>query len=76
LVATIELSAREYKKFASRPGLSEEGMRFLGWYLKIAAGGAAIGAAMELFMIHTGFCASLLLQKGFFFLLFVFITAC
>uniref|UniRef100_A0A0E0RCN7 Uncharacterized protein n=1 Tax=Oryza rufipogon TaxID=4529 RepID=A0A0E0RCN7_ORYRU len=30
-------------------------MRFLGWYLKIAAGGAAIGAAMELFMIHTGF---------------------
>jgi hypothetical protein len=25
----------------------------------IAAGGAAIGAAMELFMIHTGFCASL-----------------
>uniref|UniRef100_A0A0E0F1L5 Uncharacterized protein n=1 Tax=Oryza meridionalis TaxID=40149 RepID=A0A0E0F1L5_9ORYZ len=34
----------------------EEVMRFLGWYLKIAAGGAAIGAAMELFMIHTGFC--------------------
>jgi hypothetical protein len=34
-------------------------MRFAGWYLKIAAGGAAIGAAMELFMIHTGFCASL-----------------
>jgi hypothetical protein len=33
-------------------------MRFAGWYLKIAAGGAAIGAAMELFMIHTGFCAS------------------
>uniref|UniRef100_A0A0E0F1L4 Uncharacterized protein n=1 Tax=Oryza meridionalis TaxID=40149 RepID=A0A0E0F1L4_9ORYZ len=33
----------------------EEVMRFLGWYLKIAAGGAAIGAAMELFMIHTGF---------------------
>ncbi|XP_051180527.1 uncharacterized protein [Lolium perenne] len=30
-------------------------MRFAGWYLKIAAGGAAIGAAMELFMIHTGF---------------------
>uniref|UniRef100_A0A0E0MIQ0 Uncharacterized protein n=1 Tax=Oryza punctata TaxID=4537 RepID=A0A0E0MIQ0_ORYPU len=30
-------------------------MRFLGWYLKITAGGAAIGAAMELFMIHTGF---------------------
>ncbi|CAM0874300.1 unnamed protein product [Alopecurus aequalis] len=30
-------------------------MRFVGWYLKIAAGGAAIGAAMELFMIHTGF---------------------
>jgi hypothetical protein len=34
-------------------------MRFAGWYLKIAAGGAAIGACMELFMIHTGFCASL-----------------
>ncbi|CAM0950512.1 unnamed protein product [Alopecurus aequalis] len=30
-------------------------MRFAGWYLKIAAGGAAIGACMELFMIHTGF---------------------
>uniref|UniRef100_A0ACD6AQS5 Uncharacterized protein n=1 Tax=Avena sativa TaxID=4498 RepID=A0ACD6AQS5_AVESA len=30
-------------------------MRFMGWYLKIVAGGAAIGAAMELFMIHTGF---------------------
>jgi hypothetical protein len=34
-------------------------MRFAGWYLKIAAGGAAIGACKELFMIHTGFCASL-----------------
>ncbi|PAN15728.1 hypothetical protein PAHAL_3G002900 [Panicum hallii] len=30
-------------------------MRFAGWYLKIAAVGASIGAAMELFMIHTGF---------------------
>ncbi|KAG8089303.1 hypothetical protein GUJ93_ZPchr0011g27487 [Zizania palustris] len=30
-------------------------MRFLGWYLKIAASGATIGGAMELFMIHTGF---------------------
>ncbi|KAI4991559.1 hypothetical protein ZWY2020_039945 [Hordeum vulgare] len=30
-------------------------MKFAGWYMKIAVGGAAIGAAMELFMIHTGF---------------------
>ncbi|XP_072994848.1 uncharacterized protein, partial [Typha latifolia] len=30
-------------------------MRFLGWYLKIAAGSALVGASMELFMIHTGF---------------------
>ncbi|KQJ89615.1 hypothetical protein BRADI_4g26776v3 [Brachypodium distachyon] len=30
-------------------------MRLLGWYLKIAGGGVAIGAAMELFMVHTGF---------------------
>ncbi|PUZ43395.1 hypothetical protein GQ55_8G005600 [Panicum hallii var. hallii] len=30
-------------------------MRFAGWYLKISAVGASIGAAMELFMIHTGF---------------------
>ncbi|KAG2614511.1 hypothetical protein PVAP13_3NG117426 [Panicum virgatum] len=30
-------------------------MGFAGWYLKIAAVGASIGAAMELFMIHTGF---------------------
>jgi hypothetical protein len=34
-------------------------MRFAGWYLKIAAVGASIGAAMELFMIHTGFCTIL-----------------
>jgi hypothetical protein len=34
-------------------------MRFAGWYLKIAAVGASIGAAMELFMIHTGFCTLL-----------------
>ena len=34
-------------------------MQFAGWYLKIAAVGASIGAAMELFMIHTGFCTSL-----------------
>jgi hypothetical protein len=34
-------------------------MRFAGWYLKIAAVGASIGAAMELFMIHTGFCTVL-----------------
>ncbi|CAO2140576.1 unnamed protein product, partial [Urochloa humidicola] len=30
-------------------------MKFAGWYLKIAVVGASIGAAMELFMIHTGF---------------------
>ncbi|TVU27499.1 hypothetical protein EJB05_30115 [Eragrostis curvula] len=30
-------------------------MKFAGWYLKIAAVGASIGAGMELFMIHTGF---------------------
>ncbi|KAJ8466125.1 hypothetical protein OPV22_028677 [Ensete ventricosum] len=30
-------------------------MKFLGWYLKIAAVSAVIGASMELFMIHTGF---------------------
>jgi hypothetical protein len=34
-------------------------MRFAGWYLKIAVVGASIGAAMELFMIHTGFCTLL-----------------
>jgi len=34
-------------------------MRFAGWYLKIAAVGASIGAAMELFMIHTVFCTLL-----------------
>ena len=34
-------------------------MGFAGWYLKIAAVGASIGAAMELFMIHTGFCTLL-----------------
>jgi len=34
-------------------------MKFAGWYLKIAAVGASIGAAMELFMIHTGFCTLL-----------------
>ncbi|KAB5556471.1 hypothetical protein DKX38_007380 [Salix brachista] len=31
-------------------------MKFLDWYLKISAGGALIGASMELFMIKTGFC--------------------
>ncbi|CAD5192907.1 uncharacterized protein LOC103970135 [Musa acuminata AAA Group] len=30
-------------------------MKFLDWYLKIAAVSALIGASMELFMIHTGF---------------------
>ncbi|KAG5245131.1 DNA mismatch repair protein [Salix suchowensis] len=30
-------------------------MKFLDWYLKISAGGALIGASMELFMIKTGF---------------------
>ncbi|XP_010914401.2 uncharacterized protein [Elaeis guineensis] len=30
-------------------------MKFSDWYLKIAAVSAACGAAMELFMIHTGF---------------------
>lgn len=33
-------------------------MRFVGWYMKIALGSAMVGAAMELFMIHTGFCSS------------------
>ncbi|GJN07198.1 hypothetical protein PR202_ga25007 [Eleusine coracana subsp. coracana] len=37
-------------------------MQFAGWYLKIAAVGASIGAAMELFMIHTGFYAAFLLS--------------
>ena len=37
----------------------DHSMRFAGWYLKIAAVGASIGAAMELFMIHTGFCTLL-----------------
>jgi hypothetical protein len=40
-------------------------MQFVGWYLKIAAVGASIGAAMELFMIHTGFCTSLSLPAQF-----------
>ncbi|KAK8943992.1 hypothetical protein KSP40_PGU001483 [Platanthera guangdongensis] len=30
-------------------------LKFLNWYLKIAAVSALIGASMELFMIHTGF---------------------
>ncbi|XP_017696469.1 uncharacterized protein LOC108510829 [Phoenix dactylifera] len=30
-------------------------MKFADWYLKIAAVSAVCGAAMELFMIHTGF---------------------
>ncbi|KAJ6918723.1 hypothetical protein NC651_012853 [Populus alba x Populus x berolinensis] len=30
-------------------------MKFLDWYVKISAGGALIGASMELFMIKTGF---------------------
>ncbi|MQL96304.1 hypothetical protein Taro_028977, partial [Colocasia esculenta] len=30
-------------------------MKFLDWYLKIAAVSALCGASMELFMIHTGF---------------------
>uniref|UniRef100_F6HDI9 Uncharacterized protein n=2 Tax=Vitis vinifera TaxID=29760 RepID=F6HDI9_VITVI len=30
-------------------------MKFLDWYLKIAAVSALIGASMELFMIKTGF---------------------
>ncbi|KAG8050842.1 hypothetical protein GUJ93_ZPchr0009g1667 [Zizania palustris] len=46
--ARVERSAREFTRvrFASRCSHR---------YLKIAAGGAAIGATMELFMIHTGF---------------------
>lgn len=54
-------------------------MRFLGWYLKIAVGGAAIGASMELFMIHTGFCVSLLqpqLKKVIFSLVFIALCQC
>ncbi|GER50142.1 UDP-N-acetylmuramoylalanine--D-glutamate ligase [Striga asiatica] len=31
-------------------------MKFLDWYLKIAAVSALIGGSMELFMIKTGFC--------------------
>ncbi|KAH0470808.1 hypothetical protein IEQ34_000531 [Dendrobium chrysotoxum] len=31
-------------------------LKFLDWYLKIAAVSALVGASMELFMIHTGFC--------------------
>ncbi|PKU77456.1 uncharacterized protein LOC110108733 [Dendrobium catenatum] len=30
-------------------------LKFLDWYLKIAAVSALVGASMELFMIHTGF---------------------
>ncbi|CAI0627018.1 unnamed protein product [Linum tenue] len=30
-------------------------MKFLDWYVKIAAGSALIGASMEFFMIKTGF---------------------
>uniref|UniRef100_A0A6N2KWV7 Uncharacterized protein n=1 Tax=Salix viminalis TaxID=40686 RepID=A0A6N2KWV7_SALVM len=36
-------------------------MKFLDWYVKISAGGALIGASMELFMIKTGFCMTRLL---------------
>lgn len=35
--------------------LQQHRMRLLGWYLKIAGGGVATGAAMELFMVHIGF---------------------
>ncbi|KAF9678905.1 hypothetical protein SADUNF_Sadunf07G0084700 [Salix dunnii] len=35
-------------------------MKFLDWYVKISAGGALIGASMELFMIKTGFCVTVL----------------
>ncbi|KAL0928543.1 hypothetical protein M5K25_000434 [Dendrobium thyrsiflorum] len=31
-------------------------LKFLDWYLKIAAVSGLVGASMELFMIHTGFC--------------------
>ncbi|XP_020580604.1 uncharacterized protein LOC110024788 [Phalaenopsis equestris] len=30
-------------------------LKFLDWYLKIAAVSAFVGASMEIFMIHTGF---------------------
>ncbi|KAL6517207.1 hypothetical protein OROMI_005867 [Orobanche minor] len=31
-------------------------MKFLNWYLKIAAMSAMVGGSMEFFMINTGFC--------------------
>lgn len=34
---------------------SIQNMKFLDWYLKLAVGFATIGAAMEYFMIRTGF---------------------
>ncbi|KAF3330762.1 hypothetical protein FCM35_KLT04116 [Carex littledalei] len=41
----------------AKEGIRELGdeMKFVGWYVKIALGSAMVGAAMELFMIHTGF---------------------
>lgn len=42
----------------AKEGIRELGdeMKFVGWYVKIALGSAMVGAAMELFMINTGFC--------------------
>ncbi|KAF6161426.1 hypothetical protein GIB67_009305, partial [Kingdonia uniflora] len=37
------------------PNISSIHMKFLDWYLKIAAVSAMIGASMELFMVKTGF---------------------
>uniref|UniRef100_A0A0E0BEH0 Uncharacterized protein n=1 Tax=Oryza glumipatula TaxID=40148 RepID=A0A0E0BEH0_9ORYZ len=56
-LARAEWGARVKKYLCIRlhQGHTGKDMRFLGWYLKIAVGGAAIGASMELFMIHTGF---------------------
>ncbi|XP_059067297.1 uncharacterized protein LOC131030153 isoform X1 [Cryptomeria japonica] len=36
-------------------GVKIQEMKFLGWYIKLAVGFASIGAAMEYFMIQTGF---------------------
>lgn len=80
-LARAEWGARVKKYLCIRlhHGHTGKDMRFLGWYLKIAVGGAAIGASMELFMIHTGFCVSLLqpqLKKVIFSLVFIALCQC
>lgn len=54
---------REGREKRGRFWLGEaNAMKFLDWYLKVGVVSAMVGASMELFMIHTGFCKSLSLS--------------